>query len=164
MLVSLSPDRLRPSRKRRLIPASPRWSARVRDIRPNQFLAKDATNAGARIQALSNIAGTPESIEELQAARDGTALPMLHSALANSGKADASPVVDQIDSILASPAGQRDAVTSNLNSLRSKLVDGAGNVQSDPAQLYGIRQSIGDALSPSGGAHGLQRPAGDGMS
>ncbi len=120
----------------------------VRDVRPNQFIASDQTNAAARISALGKIAGTPESIEELQAARDGTALPMLHGALGNAGPADASPVVDQIDQILASPAGQRDAVVSNLKNLRAKLVDSNGNVQSDAAQLYGIRQSIGDALSP----------------
>ena len=128
----------------------------VAAVRPNPFMAQSATNAAARIDALRQVAGTPETIEELEAAREHTALPLLHSALSGASQADPSPVVSTIDSILASPAGQRDAVKTALNAVRGKLatdVDVGGptpltQLETDPGQLYGIRQAIGDALSP----------------
>jgi hypothetical protein len=48
---------------------------------------------------------------------------MLHTPrLAGPGETDVRDVIHKIDSILASPAGQRDAVQSALQGIRSKLV------------------------------------------
>ena len=195
----------------------------VAAIRPNQFAAQAADNNDARTALVDNLRGTPTDIQTAQATRDATAVPAITGPIANAtAPADASPVVNTIDQILASPAGQRDAVASALANIRSKLVtpipfpnrvataldavnqaaasnpgdvglwgaqqalaaaqnggaqqastlarlqgtttsnpaaqaviDQAANtigtaqaVQSDPAQLYGIRKAINDSLSP----------------
>ncbi len=197
----------------------------VASARPGPFANQAAINSDARDAQLASITRTPTDIEAAQAARDATAVPAITNPIANAtGPANGQPVVDTIDSILASPAGQRDAVQSALGNIRSKLVSPAApfpsrvsdalnpitdaianggqgdaglwaardalvaaqkgtaaqastvarlsgttspdpayqalidqatsrvgatsTVQSDPAQLYGIRKAIGDALSP----------------
>ncbi len=68
------------------------------------------------------------------------------------GPADSKPVTDVINEILKGPAGQRDAVAQALGSVKNKLVtigaNGDSVYQSDPAQLYGIRQHLTDLMSP----------------
>ena len=69
------------------------------------------------------------------------------------GLADPRPVISTIDDILAGPTGQRDAVANSLRSVRSKLVStdpqtGIPIYQTDPAQLYGVRQHATDLISP----------------
>lgn len=124
---------------------------RVVSTEPSQVVkfndVKDAQNV-ARNNFVDQIAGTPDTIDDLTAAREGAAIPKLKAALSNAGTADAQPVVDEIKSIVASPAGQRDVVASSLDKVASKLTSADGALQSDPAQLYGIRQSINDMISP----------------
>ena len=195
----------------------------VASIRPQQFTTLAQQNNEARTSLVNQLTGTPTDIETAETARDTTALPAILNPITNAtAPADASPVVSTIDQILASPAGQRDAVQSALGNIRSKLttpipfgdrvdtalnsvtdainsgnvdpglwaardalvaaqsgraqqastlarlqgttsadpaaqaiINGATNtvgtanlVESDPAQLYGIRKAIGDALSP----------------
>lgn len=128
----------------------------VRDIRPNQFNSLDRANAAARIQALTGIAGTPETIEELEAARDQKALPLLNRALSNASPADASAVVSKIDEILASPAGQRDAVRSNLLPIRAKLTSQPYEEGGPPAIA-----PRGPAPLPTPGAADVERALAD---
>jgi hypothetical protein len=59
---------------------------------------------------------------------------------------DAQPIVDRIKKILASPAGKRDAVASQLNRILPKLYDADGNLETLPSQLKGIRDDITDKL------------------
>lgn len=59
---------------------------------------------------------------------------------------DAQPIADKINEILASPAGKRDAVSSQLNKLLPKLYDVDGNLETLPSQLKGIRDDITDKL------------------
>ena len=95
----------------------------VAAIRPNQFAAQAADNNDARTALVDNLRGTPTDIQTAQATRDATAVPAITGPIANAtAPADASPVVSTIDQILASPAGQRDAVVSALGNIRSKLV------------------------------------------
>ncbi len=95
----------------------------VASVRPNQFTARATSNNDARATQVENITRTPADIATAEASRDATAVPAITGSIANAtGPADASPVVSTIDQILASPAGQRDAVTSALGNIRSKLV------------------------------------------
>ena len=197
----------------------------VAGVRPNQFADKATQNNEARGALVDSLRGTSTDIEGAELSRDAAAVPAITGPLnASATPASAQPVVDTIDGILASPAGQRDAVQSALGNIRGKLVtpvpladrvgtaldsvnqaitagqgnfdpalwdarnalataqrsgqpqaailaglrgstsadpatqaviDGAAGtigtphtVESDPAQLYGIRKAIGDALSP----------------
>ena len=198
----------------------------VAAVRPNTFTARAADNNDARTALVDSLRGTPTDIEAAETTRDATAVPAITGPLnASATPANARAAVDAIDQILASPAGQRDAVQSALGNIRSKLVtpvpldsrvntalgsvnqaivnspsgvdpglwsarealvaaqgqpaaqqaavlarlkaatspdpaaqaviDGAAStigtasrLESDPAQLYGIRKAIGDALSP----------------
>lgn len=59
---------------------------------------------------------------------------------------NAQPIVDRIQETLASPAGKRDAVTSQLTKILPKLYDADGNLETLPSQLKGIRDDITDKL------------------
>ncbi len=107
------------------------------------FTELGRANAEAREAIVSGLKGDTARRDALVAARDAEADPLLERAFANPQPVDSSPVVAKIDEILASKAGQRDAVRGPLEEVRAKL-DG----QTDPEQLYGIRQHIGDILGP----------------
>ncbi len=95
----------------------------VASVRPNPFANQAALNQDAREGLVNRLTGTPTDIDAAETARGTTAVPAITTPLANAtAPADAAPVVQTIDDILASPAGQRDAVTSALGNIRSKLV------------------------------------------
>lgn len=131
----------------------------VRDVRPNPFIERSQANSAAREEAFNAVRGDTNSLESLIAQRSAAADPLRDAALANAGRADSKPVVKVIDDILASPAGQRDAVVKHLTAIRDKLVENipgengaiaAKIYQSNAAQLDGIRQAIGDRLATTG--------------
>lgn len=116
----------------------------------------DADKARAAEVDSLTAGGDPAVINQMKAARDTVTAPLREAAFANKAPVDPTPVLQTIDQILASPAGQRDAVVSNLTKIRAKLaspVDTGGaqpvlQLQTDPEQLYGVRQAIDDQLSP----------------
>lgn len=59
---------------------------------------------------------------------------------------NAQPIVDEIRDILASPAGKRDAVESQMNAILPKLMDANGNLETMPSMLKGVRDNITDKL------------------
>lgn len=137
----------------------------VQAVRPNPFAARDASNAAAREDLVSGLKGDQASLANLIAERQATSDPLRDAAFANAGTADPTPVIQKIDQILASPAGQRDAVVQALTDIRGKLIKSGGQaadpmapvtgaqpkaaaLETDPSQLYGIRSAIGDKLSP----------------
>lgn len=113
---------------------------------PNAFNELQQANNAARTDFFNGLRGNTQTLEQAVAQREETAIPMLKEALAGARPANANPVMDEIDSILKSPDGQRDAVVSALNKVKAKLDLGPNGVQSDVAQLYGIRKSINDQL------------------
>lgn len=61
-----------------------------------------------------------------------------------------APVAQQIDSVLATGAGKRDAVRSALSSVREKLFKPDGTPETSVDALIGVRQEIGDLLTGQG--------------
>jgi hypothetical protein len=137
----------------------------VKAVRPNPFAAREGANAAAREDLVAGLKGDQASLANLIAERQATSDPLRDAAFANAGTADPTPVIQKIDQILASPAGQRDSVVQALSDIRSKLIKSGGQaadpmaavtgaqpkaaaLETDPSQLYGIRQAIGDKLSP----------------
>lgn len=112
------------------------------------FAALDTANNAARDAALDSVVGTPADLDTLRANRAASTEPLRKTAFANTTPVDPTPVIEKIDEILAGPAGQRDAVFNNLSAIRDKIAKSDGTMQTDPEQLWGIRQSIDDALSP----------------
>ena len=118
---------------------------------PNAFAERQLSNYQARNAYLTEIKGTPDTLAAAVTQRDEQALPYLRSALENAKPANSTPVVEEIDKILAGRAGQRDDVVKALGSVRSKVDRGELGVENDVEQLYGIRQSINDQLSTVSG-------------
>ncbi len=120
----------------------------VKTRNPTPFESLSRSNQQAREHAIDAVRGDKQSLDDLIAARAAQTDPIREAAFANTRPVDPSAVVAKIDEVLASPAGQRDAVKSALTNLRAKLVKEDGTLEQDPAQLWGIRQAIGDMLSP----------------
>jgi len=59
---------------------------------------------------------------------------------------DAQPLVDQIDELLKSPEGKRDAIKNTFTAVRAKFYDDAGNLETMPSMLFGVDKHISDLL------------------
>ena len=110
----------------------------------NVFMDMTAQNEAARVKALDALRGDRDSLNDMINARDQQTSQLRQAAFANSTPVDPKPVLDKIDEILASPSGKRNTVSSVLNNIKGNLVDANGDPETDPAQLYGVRQAIGD--------------------
>jgi len=128
----------------------------VQSVRPQPFADVAARNNEARSLALDALRGDPQSLQGMIDGRAQDAATNYPAVFARAQPVDPTPVIQQIDQILQSPSGQRDVVASALNNVRQKLTwqttapDGTvtNAMQTDPAQLYGVRQAITDMLSP----------------
>lgn len=120
----------------------------MRDASPNDFVARETANQSARADHLVSVTGTPADLAAAEAERDAMTAKAKATAFANPQPTDPTPVVQTIDGILASGQGQRTAVAAALKDVRAKLIDDKGVLQTNPEQLYGIRQHINDIISP----------------
>jgi hypothetical protein len=91
----------------------------------------------ARQTELADIAGTPQQLATAKTARDVATGPMRDQALGAGGTADVAPVHATIDSILQSPAGQRETVSKSVQWAKDLI-----GTQTDPASLYEIRKDL----------------------
>jgi hypothetical protein len=62
---------------------------------------------------------------------------------------DALPEIDQIDELLKSAEGKRDAIKNTFNAVRGKFYDDDGNLEAMPSRLYGVKKYIDDLLDKS---------------
>lgn len=121
-----------------------------RQQNPDPHLARERANNEARVEYYEQNAGTPTQVLRLEQARSDQADADLAAAFGSKGRADAQPVVDTIDSIMADPRlKERGLIQQYIAPLRDKLFDGDA-LKSDPENLYGIREHIGDMLSRAG--------------
>lgn len=118
---------------------------------PNLFAERDMTNYQARNAFLDQIRGTTQTLDDAIKARDAATAPLREASLKGARPANTNPVLEEIDTILKGPEGQRDAVVSALTKVRNKLDLGENGTQTDVAQLYGLRKSIGDQLEKVAG-------------
>lgn len=118
---------------------------------PNLFAERDMANYQARNAYLDQIRGTNQTLDDAIKARDVATAPLREASLQGARPANTNPVLDEIDTILKGPEGQRDAVVSALTKVRNKLDLGENGAQTDVAQLYGLRKSIGDQLEKVAG-------------
>lgn len=98
----------------------------------------------ARQTALDRVGGTEADVLAGQRGRDAATAPMREQALA-AGQTVGAPsqyVVDHIDEMLASPIGHRDVASGALRWVRDKI----NRADLEPANLYAVRQDIGDAM------------------
>lgn len=109
-------------------------------------------NYAARNAYLADIKGTQGTLTAAIAKREQEAIPLLESAMVGRTPANAKPVLDEIDSILKTEAGQRDDVVRALLRVREKIDRGStSGLQDDALQLYGIHKSISDQLETVAG-------------
>jgi len=97
----------------------------------------------ARIKELDNLAGTESDISVAKDARNAATSGAREKALSSGTVGSPSSVVIQnIDSTLQSPVGKREVVADALRWVKSRLQG-----VTDPAELYSVRQDIGDAMN-----------------
>lgn len=119
----------------------------MRDLSPGQFVEREQANAAARLAALQGAAGTADDVAAAEAARALAANQKLPQVFGNAQAANPSPAVQVIDDILAGPSGKRDAVKNSLSTIRSKIVDSKGILETNPETLYNsVRKQIDDLL------------------
>lgn len=132
-------------------------TGKVEDANDQRFLAnqpdtKEAfrrvqtANNDARVEYYNEAAGDRQTLANAVAARDAQAERDLSAAWGGKTAADAHPVVQQIDAILAGPAGKETAVDKALSQVKTKLFDGKGNLETDPEILYGVRKEVANLL------------------
>ena len=112
---------------------------------------QERANSAARGTYLEEAAGTPQDIAAATAARNANEGPAISAVFQNAGQADALPVVQKIDDILAGPSGKRPAIATALNTVKNLIVSpgpaGTQVLESDPAVLYqSVRNHIRDML------------------
>lgn len=110
------------------------------------FTARDAANNEARTVHFQGFAGTPTIVNTLRETRDAQASRDLAAAWQAKAPVDAAPVVQQIDALLAGPQGKIDPVRAALTKARGSLIDGKGDLETDPEMLYGARRNIATML------------------
>lgn len=118
------------------------------------YKAIEKKNNEIMVDHIREVAGDPNAMQEAYDAREAVA-PPAQQLFAAEKPVDAAPLVAHVDSILASPAGKRGAVTRVLNDVRDKLFDQDGNLETLPSQLYGARQNITDWLRKGAGTGDL---------
>ncbi len=137
----------------------------LRDLNPNSpLVAREAENAAARQEAFHGVAGTPEDIEALAAARkkegdtarDAIFAPTKgilgaegHEAyVAATHQADTAPVTAKINEILDGKDGSNPAVLSAMADAKKMLKNHRGQTITDPETLYNsMRKGINTLIS-----------------
>ena len=119
----------------------------LRGRNPVPFADRLSEQNAARQAELGSLGGTPTTVTAEEAARDAQTSAMREAAFAKAQPADVGPVVDKIDTILKSPVGKRDIASQALTWLKGKLFDADGNPETDPANLYAVRQDVNDAIA-----------------
>jgi len=119
----------------------------LRIERGDDFTAKDLADAELYQDHFNNLAGTPTMTLRAKEARSAQAQRDLEATWKAKTDADITPVVEQINAVLAGPDGKRPLVEQSLNSVVKQLKDSKGNPVTDPEILYGVRKHIDDMVS-----------------
>ena len=101
----------------------------------------------ARANYLDKVTKSDIDIHQAQVAREANGAANAAAAWANKTAADIQPVVKFANDVLSGPDGKRDVITKHIGAVRDKLYDAAGNPETDPEILYGVRKDINDRLS-----------------
>jgi Transglycosylase SLT domain len=126
-------------------------------VSPQQALAQDrlhTENNGVMLDYFNDMAQDANAVEKQEQIRDAIK-PDFTGATAVATQ----NIVDGIQSMLDGPAGKRSAVQTTLNNVLQGLYDKNGNLETDPAQVYGARQNLTDMLSKNGQADANNRTA-----
>jgi hypothetical protein len=111
----------------------------------------ERSNNQTMVDLLGKDAGDDNALKVAHDDRDEVA-PPAQQLFEGEKPVDATPLVKQIDSLLAGPDGKRGAVQRTLSDVRSSLFDADGNLETLPSQLYGARKNITDLLKKGVGA------------
>lgn len=99
-------------------------------------------NNAARMDELNSMAGNQQAIDAAVSARDAATTGARNAALQSARVGSPSSLVVQaIDKTIKSPVGKRENVAAALNWAKQRL-----SGVTDPAELYAVRQDIGEAM------------------
>lgn len=126
----------------------------LRRDNPNAFNDRISANNAARLQSLSEVTGTPQTLDTLYAARESQALPLQKQAFEQKQPVKIGWIEGNIDDILKGPAGKTEAVKTNLNKVKANLRNAKGQLETDPEILYGIRKGIASSLTKAAAQSG----------
>lgn len=112
------------------------------------FDAQNNLNNEARLAAIGEQAGTPEMMAAALKARTEAANPFTNGVLKQGKPVDATPILDQLRELRASPLGVRSNIGAAARDIIKTIEDRAGIDGSiQPGQLDAIRQNVRDFLS-----------------
>lgn len=96
----------------------------------------------ARNLLLNDLAGSPDDLAAMEAARAARTEPMRQAAFAQKGWMPPDSILSKADDVLASPAGKVKAVEDAMNWVKSRVAN-----ETDPERLYSVRKDINDILA-----------------
>lgn len=114
----------------------------------NVFTDIQNTQDAARQRFLEGIQGDKTGLDDLIEARRAAADPVRAKIFASAKPTDATPVLNKIDEILASPSGKSGAVRKVLGEVRENLFNANGDLETNPEHLYGVRKDLNEGFSP----------------
>jgi hypothetical protein len=126
------------------------------------FDALDNSNNEARLAAISRTAGNPQALADALGSRATAAEPFTKGTLVQGAPVDATPILGQLKSLVASPLGVRSNIGGAARDLISEIENRAGPDGSiQPGQLDAIRQNVRDFIAKhsTNGVVGTQQEA-----
>ena len=119
--------------------------AEVADKASTAYLERAAEQNKARLAPIQNLAKTEADMLAADQLRSGTTTPIYTSARAGGDIVDVSNVVTKIDDLIAKNPGDKPLLTQ-LNSIKSGLIDDAGNIRVNAQEISSSLGGIKAAL------------------
>ena len=117
----------------------------VAEKAPTAYLERAAEQNKARLALIQNLAKTEADMLAADQLRSGTTTPIYTSARAGGDIVDVSNVVAKIDDLIAKNPGDKPLLTQ-LNSIKSGLIDDAGNIRVNAQEISSSLGGIKAAL------------------
>ncbi len=118
------------------------------------FANLDRKNNEARYDHFDDLAGTPTTVQTMQAQRGEQASADLQAAFSKTTPVSTAPVMDTINGILNDPRlGENSDVKRYVGQVQQQMLKPDGTLKDDPENLYGVRENITNMLNKASAAN-----------
>jgi hypothetical protein len=128
---------------------APRYAAlqqQVSQLKPREYMEREAANVAARGKALGTIAQDEAALAAAERARSGVSTPLYTAA--KQGTADVSGVIPVLDDLIAKNPGNRELVRE-MRQIRNDLIADSktGTLRSDAGEIVSVIDGIKTRLA-----------------